>query len=206
MPEQPEFAYFLTELFPEAGPELLHLFERAAEDAALLRSDFYTIRDWLEIADYRAHDCLPALLLVMLLALEEGSFCVELTEDAVGRRLTDLAEGGEARAWARRLLAALGQDPCARLIGASPQDHKPLIRYTAGDREYLYFQKYLKAELSLHEQLGARLDQDGGAVDPGRLGGVLRDVLVDTPLPLPGGEPLRLDREQQWALGVALSR
>jgi exodeoxyribonuclease V alpha subunit len=202
MPEHREFSYFLTELFPHAEPELLRLFESAAENAALLRSDYYTIRDWLEIADYCEHASLPALLLVVLLALEEGSFCIELSEQALARRLTDLTGAEEARTWAGRLLAGLQRDPCPRLIGTSPHDHKPLILHSTGERRYLYFQKYLKAELLLHDQLIARLKQPPTSSDPA----ALTEVLNETSLPLPDGRAMQLDREQQTALETALTR
>ena len=206
MPEHREFSYFLTELFPQAGPELLRLFESAAENATLLRSDYYTIRDWLEIADYCEHASLPALLLVLLLALEEGSFCVELNEEALTRRLADLIGAEEARDWARRLLAEFERDPCPRLIGTSPRDHKPLILHSTGERRFLYFQKYLNAELLLHAQLITSLKQPSPQIDAEALGRVLREVHVEAPLPLPDGRPMQLDPEQHKALATALAR
>src|SRR5581483_10257455 len=51
-----------------------------------------------------------------------------------------------------------------------------------------------------------RLGQPPPPCDGAALGRVLREVLAEAPLPLPDGRPLRLDREQQWALGAALSR
>jgi exodeoxyribonuclease V alpha subunit len=203
---RPEISYFLADLFPEAAPELLQLFESATENAALLRSDYYTIRDWLEISDYREHPCLPALLLVLLLALEEGSFCLELSEAALARRLSDLIDSTEAAQWAQRLLADLERAPCPRLIGTSAGEHKPLILHTAGERRFLYFQRYLKEELLLHDQLRSRLEQPPPLLDVERLGLSLRDVLITIPSLLSNGQPLELDREQQWALGAALAR
>jgi hypothetical protein len=52
MAQHTEYFHFYKELFPYAGLELLRLLQGATENAPLLRSDFYTMRDWLEIADY----------------------------------------------------------------------------------------------------------------------------------------------------------
>jgi exodeoxyribonuclease V alpha subunit len=205
MPSSREYLYFLTELFPHAEPGLLALFESAAENAALLRSDYYTMRDWLEIADYRAHPCLPALLLVLLLALEEGSFCLELSEPALTRRLADLVAEDEARSWAQRLCTEFEKDSCGRLIGTRPDEHKPIILHQAGARKFLYFQKYLKAELLLADQLKLRLGQTPPSLDAGLLTKTLEEVLVAAPLRSADDTPLRLDREQHWALGAALT-
>lgn len=206
MPAPSDVSYFLRDRFPHATPELLRLFESAAENAALLRSDYDTVRDWLELAGYQDHASLPALLLVLLLALEEGSCCVELAEEPIARRLVDLVGADEARAWARRLLTLLANDPCDRLIGREPREHRPVIRHAIGSRTYLYFQRFLSAELRLRELLTARLHAEPPPFDADRLGGALRQILTEQPLRRPDGRPLELDREQQWALGVALTR
>src|SRR5687767_8245389 len=98
------YGYFLRDVFPRASPELLRLFEGAAENASLLRSDYLTIRDWLDIARCGDVESLHALVLVMLLALEEGSLCVELSATSLTRRLDDLVDATEAQAWATRIL------------------------------------------------------------------------------------------------------
>ena len=56
----------------------MQLLQGAADNAFLLRSDFYAIRDWVEIADCRDQEVLHAILLLMLVALEEGSLCIEI--------------------------------------------------------------------------------------------------------------------------------
>lgn len=206
MPEHSDISYFLRDLFPRATPELLRLYESAAKNAALLRSDYDTVRDWLELAGYQEHATLPALLLVLLLALEEGSCCVELAEQSLARPLVDLVGADEAHAWARRLLADLTDDPCAQLIGHEPREHRPIIRYTIGGRTYLYFQRFLVAELRLRDLLTDRLCAAPPTLDPAHVGPVLRQVLHEQPLRLPDGRPLSPDDEQQWALGVALAR
>src|SRR5437016_8147092 len=98
MPERVDTFHFLKEIFPQAGPELLRLLQGAAENASLLRTDFYTIRDWLEIAEYRANEVPVAILLLMLTALEEGSLCMEVAEPSLVRRLRDFVPDADASA------------------------------------------------------------------------------------------------------------
>src|SRR5271163_120030 len=109
MADRAEYYHFLKELFPTAGPELMQLLNGVVENAMLLRSDFYTIRDWLEIADYRNDEVAHAVLLLMLVALEEGSLCIEVAEPALMRRLRDFVPETEATAWANRILQAIQQ-------------------------------------------------------------------------------------------------
>jgi exodeoxyribonuclease V alpha subunit len=203
--EATPLTYFLKELFPIASPELLRLLEGAAENAGLLRGDYFTIRDWLEIADYADTEGLIALLLVLMLALEEGSLCVEASNEAIARRLTDLVGSDEAIVWARRILDDLAVDGFPRLIGTGPADHRPVVLHTIGVRRYLYFQKYLKAELDFHKLFMARLQTLTPPEPPANLPVILREVLVDRPL-IVAGRPLKLDRDQLLAVGTALLR
>src|SRR5258708_28570737 len=130
MIEPTPFTFFLKDLFPNASPELLRLLEGAATNAGLLRADFFTIRDWLEIANYERAETLVALLLVLMLALEEGSLCVQASAESISRRLIDLVGAEEAQAWAERIVTELAGDGFPRLIGASPANHRPVIPYS----------------------------------------------------------------------------
>jgi exodeoxyribonuclease V alpha subunit len=155
-----EFPGFLRRLFPEAGPELLRLYASAAEDANLLHTDFYTIRDLLDLSGYADQEALHALLLVLLLALDEGSLCVEASETGLDRRLAGLT-GGES--WAARIAASLRSPGFPGLIGEQADGSKPVVLHRQGDKQYLYFQKYLKHEMLLHGELLKRLEKSGVA-------------------------------------------
>src|SRR5438445_232401 len=109
MEPTPELHAFLTDLFPEAGPELLRLCTGAATNANLLHADFYTIHDLLELSGYEGEQPLCALLLALLVALDEGSLCVELSEAGLSRRLADLVSEAEAAMWVKRILASLSK-------------------------------------------------------------------------------------------------
>ena len=195
MAEQSDYFYFLKELFPQAGSELLRLLQGVAENAFLLRSDFYAIRDWLEIADYREKEVPHAILLLMLVALEDGSLCIEVAEPALRRRLVDFVPEVEAAAWAQRIEISLKQNEFPELVGASPLDARPVIVHTIDGQRFLYFQKYLRAEITFQCDLNQRLEQQ-----PEALGvswpEIVREVM--------GSQSLRLDRDQQLALGAAL--
>ncbi len=194
MAEQREQYYFLREIFPHAGLELMRLLQGAAENALLLRSDFHTIRDWLEIAGYQKSDEAHALLLSMLVALEEGSLCIEIVEAALLRRLRDFVPEEEAVRWAQRIEASPPDLPAAQSATAL-HDHRPVIAHTVGTQRFLYFQKFLRAEVDFHRDLAARL----APTSPTRTGpwtAIVPDVL--------GSQPLALDREQRLALDAAL--
>ena len=187
--------YFLEEIFPQAGPELMRLLNGAAENAHLLQTDFFTIRDWLDIA--QCTDCEEAhvLLILMLAALEEGSLCIEIAPDSLARRLDDLAPKSEANLWAGRVAATLTTAKLAALVGNDPHENKPLIRHSLGERQFLYFQKYFRAELEFQQEFERRLAVEANG-DADRWPAIVRDVLAD--------HPLRLDRDQQLALSAAL--
>src|SRR5262245_43012735 len=192
MAEPIEYAYYLKELFPGSGPDVLQLLHATAENAHLLRSDFNTIRDWLEIAECQQQDALPALVALLFAALEEGSLCIEMSRDALARRLGDFVPAETASTWAERMLALLQLPDLARLIGSSPADDRPMVLH---ESRWLYFQKYLRAELELQRALQARLAQ---ATEPLSANWpiIVRDVLRD--------QTMRFDAEQTLALGTAL--
>jgi exodeoxyribonuclease V alpha subunit len=219
MKADPFFPSFLRDLFPKAGPDLLRLFEAAAENSNLLRVDFYTVRDLVELSGYTTQEALQALLLVMFLALDEGSLCVEASPASLHRRLQDLAGEAAAGAWAQRIVAELCQPGFPTLIGQRVDEGKPVVLRQVGAKTYLYFQKYLKHELALQAELRRRLGSSrtgpsGGprfptagprawAGAPGSA--MLNEVLRERPLLL-GGRPLQLNREQRLALGLSLLR
>jgi exodeoxyribonuclease V alpha subunit len=197
MAEQSEIYAFLRELFPHAGPELLRLLQGAAENAFLVRSDFYTIRDWLEIADCHQDEAPHALLLLLLTALEEGSLCIEIAEGPLMRRLADLVPEADASIWAKRLVDSLNKAAYPALIGVSPVDARPLIAQTAGTRRFVYFQKYLRAELDFHKHLAPRLTSKPASSQV-NWQSIISDVTR--------GQPFTLDIDQERALKACLQR
>ncbi len=203
MTEHHDLHYFLKDTFPAASPELLLLFEQAADNAALLRSDFYAVRDWLEISGYQDAEPLHAGLLILLAALEEGSLCVELSRPAVQRLLADLVAPEQVEPWTERILADLAPAAFPKLIGTSVREHKPVVLHTIEGRHYLAFQKYLKAEEDFFAEFTKRLVEP--PCDTSKLKSVIDEVLVEKPLRA-GGKALQLDAEQQLALAVALTR
>ena len=195
MAEHSEYYFFLRELFPKAGPELMRLLHGAADNAFLLRSDYYTMRDWLEIADCRDPETAHAILLLMLVALEEGSLCIEISAPALLRRLLDFVPEPESTTWTQRIQDALDRDGCAALIGTAPSDHKPVIVHTVAAQRFLYFQKYLLAELNFQRELKQRLEQKAPSLAVS-WEKIIHDVTID--------QPLQLDPDQQLALRSAL--
>jgi len=195
------FAGFLANLFPEVSPQLRALYESAADNAGLLRTDFYTIRDLLDLAGYRGEEPLHVLLLCLLLALDEGSLCVAASAAGLGRRLTGLVPPSEAEAWALAAASALSHYP--QLIGTQVTEGKPLVLHRQGERCWLFFQRYLKHELLLQAQLRQRLGQAAVIPSAAALRPVFEQVLVREPLLL-AGRPVQLNRDQRLAVALAL--
>jgi len=208
MPERVEYFHFLREIFPHAGPELLRLLQGAAENALLLRSDFYTIRDWLEIAECRADDVPAAILLLMLVALEEGACASRLPSRRwCGGCAISFGSGGGELGHACRASRCGGQLCGAhRHLGArSETGHPPHNRFgpdfrSLGDFGSLrgherftavpVFQKYLRAELDFQRDLQDRLEQKS-APSSAAWPTVLQEVM--------DSQALRLDRAQRLA-------
>jgi exodeoxyribonuclease V alpha subunit len=197
-------ADFFDRLFSGLGAELSELYAKAAENGALTHTDFYTIRDLLELGGLEHEEPLHALLLALLLALEEGSLCVELSEAALSQRLADLVEEPTARMWAERILRDFDQRRYGDLIGSSLDSSKPVVLVEKDERKYVYFQKYLKSEQVLCEELRKRLARPPTALCEQRAE-ILSEVLDRQPLHL-GGRPMHLNRAQKAAVDLALRR
>jgi exodeoxyribonuclease V alpha subunit len=195
---------FLHDLFPKATPGLLNLFAGASENADLQQTDFYTIRDLLDLSGYENDEALCVLLLVMLLALNEGSLCVEASAEGFARRLADIAEEDVVQKWADQALAGLASGGFPSLFGRLLEENKPVVLLEIEDRSCLYFQKYLRHEQGLVECLQKRL-QSGTSPLPGNLREVVQEVLVRQPLWNPSG-PVTLNQEQQTAVALPLLR
>jgi exodeoxyribonuclease V alpha subunit len=208
----------LQDLFPKAGPELLRLHAGATANGNLSATDSYTIRDLLDLSGYEEEESLHALLLVLLVALDEGSPCIEASERGLAQRLAGLTDEAEANVWAERIVADLRQDSFPALIGRRVDDAKPVIVLNTSGRTYVYFQKYLRHEELLLTELKKRLtpphashaprsDGFGGTGSPSVqvCKAILQEVLTANAL-RQSGRPLELNRDQQIALGLSLLR
>jgi exodeoxyribonuclease V alpha subunit len=205
---------FLRDLFPEATEDLLRLLSSAQANANLVDADFYTLRDLLELSGYESEEPVLVLLLALLVALEEGSLCVEASVAGLSRRLAGLAEDAvlsesQIRTWATLAVARLEKDDLPALVGrlaAMPGRAalRPVLLLEQTDRRYLYFQKYLHHELNLAEILKKRLAAEPASLH-GRRTDVLHEVLDENPLRM-GGQPIRLNPAQRTALELVLER
>jgi exodeoxyribonuclease V alpha subunit len=198
----PEIAPFLRQLFPATSSELLALLQSARQDAGLLQSDCQTIRDWLDISGYKQESLIVALVL-MILAQDEGSLCIDISRESLAQRLRDVATEDKIPYWAGLLVADLAKQDFSKLIGTAHQGDRPVIRHGAGDREYLYFQKYLRHEQEFAEAFRAKLLGPQHVI--ANLAKIMRAVVDENP-PRQGGKPLVLDADQRRAVELALSR
>jgi exodeoxyribonuclease V alpha subunit len=203
MNQRSDVTAHLRELFPQASDDLLALFRGAEENAAVLPCDLHTLRDWLQIADYQ-DESLHALLLLLILAEQEGSLCIELSKASCLRRLGDLVPPAQAAQWAERLTDDLATHDFSRLIGTDPADNRPVIQHAANGRRYLYFQKFLRHELEFADAFRAKLSS-AACERSSNVDALLRIVLDQQPL-RQESKPLVLDPDQRRALALALTR
>jgi exodeoxyribonuclease V alpha subunit len=203
MDSAPEIPDYLRDRFPETGEDVLRLLAAAADNAGLLPADFYTIGDLLDLSEVTGPEML-LLLLCLHLALEEGSLCVEASFGGLERRLSDLTDETAAKTWAGRIVAALPSG-VPNLIGTEVHGDKPVVLVSAGNTQFLYFQRFLVHESIFHDALRKRLDAKPPKADADRLRRITHEVLEQRPLRL-DGQPLALDKRQRLALGLALLR
>jgi len=199
---------YLLEIVPEADARLRRLYAGAVKDAGLLATDFYTLRDWLEATKYEKVHSLHALIVLLMVVLDEGSLCLHLTEDNCTCRLGEFLSQEDARYWGKKIVADLAQHDFSRLIGTADKCVTPLVRAEIDGQSMLFFQKFARQEKKLLEAFGRRLSPGSSlpnALPAERIALVLKDVLERNPLRR-AGEPLRLDPDQLTALGLALLR
>ncbi len=189
---------FIAELTQRRSEKLQQLFAIAEQNTNLLANDFLTIRDLLELTAYRDTEPLWVLLLVMHMALDEGSLCVEFSDYGLSHRLTDLLGDEDARTWSQQMLSEVQVDRFARLIGTDPKDEKPVIIFQNGSKKFFYFQKYLRSEQALSKELTKKLGADAAVFNTQRLASVVKAVLESL--------PVKLDLYQRLAVGLALLR
>ncbi|MFO0964722.1 MAG: exodeoxyribonuclease V subunit alpha [Gemmataceae bacterium] len=185
---------------------LRRLHEGAARNGGLLATDFFTLRDWLETAGYQDSLPLHALIILLMTALDEGSLCLEESEDCFRRRLETVIDSEDARWWAAVLARDLKTNAYERLIGADAEAGTPLVRTTIQQQPFLFFQKYERQERRFRDALETRLAAAmalPASVDMERQETILAEVRVDKPLRA-GGAPLALDEDQCAALGLSL--
>jgi exodeoxyribonuclease V alpha subunit len=194
---------FVRSLFPGASADLRALHQSAIDNGPLLPLDFLSVQDLLAISDYGDHESLHVLLMLMFLALEEGSLSIEVSQVGLANRLADLCGNEKAENWSRRICDDLKVLGFPNLIGSSPRDSKPLLLCARGHRQYLYFQKYHRSEMVLRDELLKRLRANPPAEI--QWPPILQDVLVDRPVRL-ADRPLQLDPDQRRALECALHR
>lgn len=175
---------------------LVRLFQGVAENTGLLRNDYYSVRDWLEIAGYRDRESACVLGLLLISALEEGSLCVEISEASLGRRLRDFVPADDAKEWTDAIARDLNENALPSLVGTSPGDHKPMILHAIGARRFVYFQRFLRAESAFFQSLQTRADNDAAPADVD-WPAIVSDVFAS--------QPVRLDPDQRIALASALA-
>src|SRR5262245_33651423 len=108
---------YLREVCPNHDEACERLYQGAIDNGNFLATDFFTLRDWLETTGYAGHTSLHALLILLMLALDEGSLCLGLSEPNLRTRLETFVSPEDASLWARLIDRDLKENDFSRLIG-----------------------------------------------------------------------------------------
>ncbi len=205
----------LSLLHPELAADLARALGDPSElPGGLLHTDLLLVRDLAGLAALPGRAAPPELellVLTLLVARDEGSLCIALTEESLGRRVAALLgdDADAVRAWVARTLGWLRNGEEARWILGSPaNDRFPLIRYERGTMAYLYFQRHFVHERDVMERLEARRSEASASPLAPReaVAAALREVLIERPETGMDGEPRRLNARQALAVALGLTR
>src|SRR5688572_20510689 len=81
---------WLAGLFGDSLGDCLLLLDRALWEGSLGTSDVYTVHDLLDLGGKHGDDAIAALLILLFMALSEGSPCVRLDASSLAHRLGEL--------------------------------------------------------------------------------------------------------------------
>jgi len=185
-------------ILPQSG-ERGALYHAALRDLDLALIDYQTIRDITEMGHVQDDPALEAALMALFVARNEGSLCVRADAESLSWRLPEFPERDQLVARFLTNLHAGSYDEM--LVGRQELAFKPVI--FAGD--FLYFQRYLRDECSLRDNLHAWLAESAAAIPPdhAKLRTIIAEVL-GIPPQTTAGLPIALNVEQQLALALAL--
>ncbi len=192
------------------GTERLYrLLDRAVELADLSATDVFALGDWVAPLDADAADGLGLILVGMFLAVGEGSLALELSAESLRRRLDELAAASELTPWIERALAQLRAGRFRHVVGDAVRlaggDRHPLLVWRTGAREFLYFQKHLRAEEALDASLRERVSRPSRTRASADVARTIHEVFEVAPLRA-NGAAVKWDRDQLTAIGLALLR
>lgn len=147
---------------------------------------------------------LAPLLLGLAAAVNEGSLCLPIEEEALANRLQPMLDPEEAAAAAREARDRLRGEDWAALLARDSDDYRPLRKVEMGGEEFLYFQKYDSRERSLIRDFSALTGAAVESPSPHRVVEILRETLQENPIRR-GEKPVDLNLQQRIALVLALS-
>ena len=192
----------------DADPaELRAVYAAAVEKLDLQLIDYLTIRDLVALSGTGGTP-LHLLLIAMFISLYEGSVCLRLSEESLGKKLGPVA-GERATSHIRSILKGMDdfselvyeKDQSGPLLFDDPRDsYRPLILVRDGNDRFLYFQKYYAAERALKATLAgilARTTRVPASTAP--LAAAVKAVLAKRPVLL-NGAPAHLNAGQLLAV------
>jgi exodeoxyribonuclease V alpha subunit len=199
-------AYFMDLLEKETAKSVV-AFHPVFQVLDLTPIDWMTIRDLLELGDAENDRPLIVVLALMFAAMREGSLCLELNDNHVGR-LVPGTEIERVNDLINRFLVRLKKKEYRHLVATGKSNRYPLVFETTAGMKRLYFQKYYFHEKHLHQRIEAFLSVDHPCNSTGpSIDTILSDIFSEEGSLHLGktGRPISRDPDQIAAIRQALS-
>lgn len=193
------------ELLPDsADAQVRELFDAAREsDIGLSAADLFIVRDLMELSGYRDVE-LEAIILCMLIAVNEGSICLKLEELRIAKRLGTFLDGAKAAALAKCIMKKDLIKSYPEIVSGSETEFKPFILKEIKGGKFLYFQKFPRYEAELKEAIDAHIRSKAEKpLSAAKVKAALIEVTEKSPM-MSRGEKLELNDEQKIAVCLAL--
>ena len=168
--------------------------------------DYLTIRDLMEFSGYQGDQALAIVLMAMFAALQEGSLCLDLSQDKFINGLPANTRKKAAKT-IDHFLSGLNEGKYQKLITKNGDQYMPLILYEFRGRQLLYFQKYFVHESQLKKRMDAFLNTEVSynISDP-EIESLLEEIYSNSLAirVVPDNTPIKRDLHQIKAIRLAL--
>lgn len=191
-------------LMPSADAQASELLRAALEsEAGLSAADFLIMRDLMDLSGYRDVE-LQAIIVCMLIAVNEGSICLKYEESRIKKRLGLFLDEEKATALAKRVIKKDPLKSYPELVAAGETDYKPFVLKEIKGERFLYFQKFPRYEAELKEAIDVHIASvTEKPLSESKLKSVFKEVLEDYPMQR-GAEKIELNDEQKISVCLSL--
>lgn len=188
----------------KASAEVAGLFDAAlASEAGLSAADFLVARDLMDLSGHGDAE-LMAIILCMLIAVNEGSICLKYEEGGIKKRLGLFLDEEKAESLAKRVMKKDLLSGYAELVSGDEGEYKPFVLKKGKSGKFLYFQKFPRYEAELKNAIDSRIAASSeNTPKASKITDVFKDVLDDNPMQK-AGKKIELNDEQKIAVCLSI--